>query len=107
MHETQIPLVPDPKSLLLEMAQRHKVADVLKLVVDRLATSEAVVLARIWLKKPGEGCSTCPMRSECPDQTTCLHLVASAGTPRFWRPRLPTNRYWRLNRFSTLARLLR
>lgn len=80
MLETQIPLIPNPKSLLLEMAQRQKVADVLKLVVDRLATSKAVVLARIWLKKPGEGCITCPMRSECPDQTTCLHLVASAGT---------------------------
>jgi transcriptional regulator with GAF, ATPase, and Fis domain len=80
MLETQIPLISDPKSLLLEMAQRQKVADVLSLVVNRLATSQAVVLARIWLIKPGAGCSTCPMHSACPDQTTCLHLVASAGT---------------------------
>jgi len=80
MLEQHIPLISEPKTLLLEMAQRRLVADVLKLIVDRLATSQAVALARIWLIKPGEGCSTCPRRSECPDQTTCLHLVASAGT---------------------------
>ncbi len=80
MLEQQIPLISDPKALLLEMAQRRQVTDVLKLIVNRLATSQAVALARIWLIKPGEGCATCPRRSECPDQTSCLHLVASAGT---------------------------
>lgn len=80
MLEHPIPLLPDPKTLLLEMAQRRQVADVLKLIVDRMATSPAVALSRIWLVRPGAGCATCPMRSECPDQTSCLHLVASAGT---------------------------
>lgn len=74
-----VPLIPEPKTLLLEMAQRRQVSDVLKLIVDHMAMSEAVALARIWLVRPGAGCSTCPMRSECPDQTSCLHLVASAG----------------------------
>ena len=79
MLEQHIPLIPDPKALLLEMAQRRQVAEVLKLIVDHLAMSQSVALARIWLVRPGAGCLTCPMRSECPDQTTCLHLVASAG----------------------------
>ena len=80
MLENQIPLISDPKALLLEMAQLRHVQDILTLIVDRLATSPAVALARIWLVRPGAGCSTCPMRPECPDRTSCLHLVASAGT---------------------------
>lgn len=43
-----------------------------------LATCDGV-LARIWLTGPGDRCADCPMRPECPDQRTCLHLVASAG----------------------------
>lgn len=80
MLETQTPLIANPKSLLLDMGQSRQVSDVLKLIVERLAESPAVALARIWLVKPGEGCSTCPLQSECPDRTTCLHLVASGGT---------------------------
>lgn len=37
------------------------------------------VLARVWLAAPGDICDSCPMRPECRDRTTCLHLVASAG----------------------------
>lgn len=80
MIEQHLKLIRNPKALLLTMAQQRSVADVLRLVVDDLASSKAVALARIWLIRPGEGCATCPMRSECPDQTNCLHLVASAGT---------------------------
>ncbi|EMI43946.1 transcriptional regulator, NifA subfamily, Fis Family [Rhodopirellula sp. SWK7] len=79
MIDSHVPLIRDPKALLLAMAQQRSVADVLRLVVDDLAGSQAVALARIWLIRPGEGCPTCPMRSECPDQTSCLHLVASGG----------------------------
>ena len=38
------------------------------------------VLARVWLLGPGDQCSSCPMSSECPDHSACLHLVASFGT---------------------------
>ncbi|MFI5372397.1 MAG: GAF domain-containing protein [Candidatus Eisenbacteria bacterium] len=37
------------------------------------------VLARVWLAGPGDLCAGCPQRDHCPDQTRCLHLVASAG----------------------------
>jgi transcriptional regulator with GAF, ATPase, and Fis domain len=37
------------------------------------------VLAQAWLVGPGDLCDACPMRPECPNQSSCLHLVASAG----------------------------
>ena len=70
------------QSLLLEMGQQRALEGVLRVVVDRLAAEEHIALARIWLLRPGDICSTCPMREECPDQTRCLHLVASAGRSR-------------------------
>ncbi len=65
--------------LLLDMPHRRTTDELLRLVVDRLAELPDVALARIWLVRPGDICSECPMRSECPDQTRCLHLLASAG----------------------------
>jgi len=70
------------QSLLLEMGQQRALDGVLRVVVDRLAEEEHIALARIWLLRPGDICSTCPMRDECPDQTRCLHLVSSAGRSR-------------------------
>lgn len=67
------------KALLIEMAQERSLDTLLKLVVRRLAERPHIALARIWILGPGDICSSCTMRPECPDQTTCLHLVASAG----------------------------
>jgi len=74
-------LLNDPCRLLLEMAQQRSSDDLFQLVVARLAASPAVALARIWRIAPGDICGECPMRSECPDQSRCLHLVASGGSP--------------------------
>jgi len=72
--------VSDPlKALLLEVGQQRSLDAVLRVVVDRLAAQDHVALARIWLLRPGDICTSCPMRKDCPDQTRCLHLVASAG----------------------------
>jgi transcriptional regulator with GAF, ATPase, and Fis domain len=68
------------KRLLLDMSQQRSVQNLLKLIVDRLASQPDVALARIWLVGPGDLCSDCRMRDHCPDQTTCLHLVSSAGS---------------------------
>jgi formate hydrogenlyase transcriptional activator len=67
------------KRLLLEVAGLRSLDELLRTVVVRLCEYPDVALARIWLKQPGDICTNCPMRSECPDQTRCLHLVASAG----------------------------
>src|SRR3954470_8870221 len=73
------PLFADPRRLLLEMAREHALPDLLRLVVDRLAESPRVALARIWLMRRSEDCDGCVLPAECPDRSACLHLVASAG----------------------------
>jgi transcriptional regulator with GAF, ATPase, and Fis domain len=70
------------KERLLELAQILSVAELLRRVVTRLAEPPYVALARIWLVDRGDLCSRCCMRPKCPDQTSCLHLVASAGRPQ-------------------------
>ena len=52
---------------------------VLSTLVEAGLASCDGVLARAWLVGPGDVCDSCPMRPECPSQSTCLHLVASAG----------------------------
>ncbi|MCH8807343.1 MAG: sigma 54-interacting transcriptional regulator [Planctomycetes bacterium] len=69
-------------SVLLEMAEERSLDRLLNLVVTRVAERSDVALARIWLIRPGDICSVCRWRKECPDQTRCLHLVASSGNPR-------------------------
>jgi transcriptional regulator with GAF, ATPase, and Fis domain len=70
------------KERLLELAQIRSVAELLQRVVTRLAEPPYVALARIWLVDKGDLCSSCCMRPKCPDQTSCLHLLASAGRPQ-------------------------
>src|SRR5438093_13669542 len=48
------------------------------LLEDLIAPCDGA-LGRVWRLRPGDLCETCPMRSECRDRTTCLHLVMSAG----------------------------
>jgi transcriptional regulator with GAF, ATPase, and Fis domain len=67
------------KERLLELAQIRSVAELLLRVVTRLAEPPYLALARIWLVDHGDLCSSCCLRAKCPDQTACLHLVASAG----------------------------
>ena len=77
------------QAIALAVAQEHSVESVLNVVVDGLIQQSQIALARIWLIDKGDICTICPMRSECPDQLRCLHLVASAGTPTD-----PTSENW-------------
>ncbi len=65
--------------VMVSMAQNRLLPEVLRSVVGGIAQCRNVVLARIWLIEPGDICAICCFRPECPDQTRCLHLVASAG----------------------------
>ncbi|KAB2661666.1 MAG: GAF domain-containing protein [Verrucomicrobia bacterium] len=67
---------------MVSMARNRSLAEVLRAVVVGIAGCRDVVLARLWLVDAGDLCGTCRFRGECPDQTRCLHLVASAGNPR-------------------------
>ncbi len=70
---------PELKALLLELAGERSLDGLLHLIVGRVAAMSHVALCRVWLIERGDICQTCPLRGECPDQTRCLHLVASAG----------------------------
>src|SRR5262249_24741686 len=69
------------KRLLREISGVSSARELLPLIVGRLAERPHVALARIWLRRRGDICADCHARPECPDQTACLHLVASAGRP--------------------------
>ncbi|MBS1791275.1 MAG: sigma 54-interacting transcriptional regulator [Acidobacteria bacterium] len=69
------------QALSLAIAQERSVDVVMQQIVEGLVAQPGVALARLWLKGKGDICAKCPMRSECPDQTECLHLMASAGKP--------------------------
>ncbi len=88
-----MPLAPDYepefdslRDLLLEIAPERSVEHLLQKVVQKLAERPHALVARLWLLEKGDLCAACPMRPRCPEQTRCLHLVASAessvGEPR-------------------------
>jgi transcriptional regulator with GAF, ATPase, and Fis domain len=66
----------------LAAAEAREPEAVLQTIVRGLASNLGLALARIWLFGPGDLCGDCRLRDECPDQTRCLHLVASAGASR-------------------------
>src|SRR5215831_5053047 len=67
------------QSIALAVAEARSVDVVLQRIVNGLCGQPGIALARIWLIAPGDICSSCAARPECPDQTRCLHLLASAG----------------------------
>jgi len=62
--------------LLLEIAQERSVDPILKKVVERAVEHTEFVISQVWLIRKGDLCSTCKYRTECADQSRCLHLVA-------------------------------
>jgi transcriptional regulator with GAF, ATPase, and Fis domain len=61
---------------------REELTDELSALLDLANASASAPLSRVWLNGPGDLCAECPMRPECPDQSRCLHLTASAGLTR-------------------------
>ena len=66
------------QQMSLALAEQRSLDAILQRLVQGLV-DEGVALGRVWLLDRGDICDTCPLRAECPDQTRCLHLVASAG----------------------------
>ncbi len=67
------------KAITLSIVEARSVEAVLKQIVRGVAENSSAALVRLWLIAPGDICAECRMRKECPDQTRCLHLMASAG----------------------------
>jgi transcriptional regulator with GAF, ATPase, and Fis domain len=75
----------DPHSgvqLLLEIARERSVEPILKKIVEYAVERTEFVFSQVWLIDKGDLCTTCKYRSECPDQSRCLHLVAGTGRSR-------------------------
>lgn len=71
-----VDLEPLP-SIILAIAEKRSLSDVLKTIIDAVARQPDVGLARLWLREPDEACPVC-----CPgelNQEPALHLRASAG----------------------------
>jgi GAF domain-containing protein len=69
------------KEVALAVAQEQHLETVMKTIVEGISQEPDVALVRLWFLVPGDICPECYRRRECPDQTRCLHLVASAGHP--------------------------
>ncbi len=54
-------------------------SSVLPAIAAGCAEAFDAVLARVWLRGPGDLCAECALREECADRSGCLHLAASAG----------------------------
>jgi len=67
------------QEVLLTAACQNTQREALSALVDGLVEEEGIALVRIWLRAPGDRCADCRLRSECPDQSECLHLMASGG----------------------------
>lgn len=68
------------QDLALRISGKRDVETVLREIVIGLGEQRDVALARVWVVKPGDICQSCRLRASCPDQTSCLHLAASAGS---------------------------
>jgi len=68
------------QGLAVRISGERSVDAVLESIVHGLAQQPDVALARVWVTRPGDVCASCRMRPACPDHTSCLHLLASAGT---------------------------
>jgi hypothetical protein len=90
-------------SLLLEIGQEQSLDQLLRKLVNRILERPGVARVRIWLIDKGDICATCVRRSECPDQTRCLHAGyrqsvsdpcrdLKAGCSHRAQPRRPPNR---------------
>jgi transcriptional regulator with GAF, ATPase, and Fis domain len=65
--------------LLLDIAHEHSLEQLLQKLVHSMVVRPDIACIQIWLIDRGDLCSACRRRSECPDQSRCLHLAAGGG----------------------------
>lgn len=68
-------------SLLLEIARERSVERLMEKSIGAAMTHPEFARVEFWLTEKGDICSRCAQRSQCPDQTRCLHLVAAGENP--------------------------
>ena len=68
-------------SLLLEIAQERSVERLMQKSIGAAMTHPEFARVEFWFVEKGDICSHCAQRSQCADQTRCLHLVAAGENP--------------------------
>lgn len=53
--------------------------EVSHIITDVLTRQFGAYFARVWIRRPGDQCPECPLKSHCEDHAECLHLIDSAG----------------------------
>jgi transcriptional regulator with GAF, ATPase, and Fis domain len=69
------------RNLLLLLSEERSLEGLLRTIVRQITNLPSAVMARIWLRGPGDSCATCTMQEACRDHSACLHLAASGGIP--------------------------
>lgn len=64
-------------SIILALAERRSLPDVLRTIIEAVARQPGVALARLWLREPQAACPICRPRES--QEGEALHLRASAG----------------------------
>jgi PAS domain S-box-containing protein len=67
------------KDVALAVAQEQHLETVMKMIVEGINEDPDVALVRLWILESDDNSTECHLRPEAPNQTRCLHLVASAG----------------------------
>jgi transcriptional regulator with GAF, ATPase, and Fis domain len=65
----------------IAVSQERSLAVVLRRIVEGLARSGGIALARLWLFGPDNNCEVCTQGSLQSEANSSLHLAASAGRP--------------------------
>lgn len=69
-------------TLLLEVGRERSLNGLMERLKNAPSSrSHDLARGEIWLIEEGDICSHCPRRTECPDQTRCLHLALSRDNP--------------------------
>src|SRR6266446_5697973 len=69
------------KDVALAVAQEQHLETVMKMIVEGINEEPDVALVRLWILESEDNPTECHLRPDGPNQTRCLHLVASAGHP--------------------------
>src|SRR5208282_4004768 len=64
-------------SVLLDLAQERSLDGLMEKTLCAAMTQAEIARVEIWLIEKGDICLHCAQKPRCPDQTRCLHLIAS------------------------------
>ena len=83
--------------LALRLSEATDIATAAERLAEQVHALAPEAAVRVYLLGPGDRCSTCPRRPQCPSQARCFHLEATLGTfasPVLHDQRVPEATAW-------------